>query len=222
MVVTLFADMVENNKLAQKEVGNILLEILRYLHTEGEFTLANSIWQSFRVDALLPPRKSNFDQSLSDSIELPDDVDSLMLRDDLIRDPWQLFQLERDSQESFYQVWLIDRIMRYGSVWVGSYLKRDCDREIVRSGLKASLPSSLAPSGSSLEIKTSFQGGEKTILMTQLAKQLLASVLRVVQIENSQDDESTASKKLNSGAYITFIWGVTQKVWTKEAEARRA
>lgn len=39
----LFAERVENKKLAHKLFGNILVEILRYLHREGEIALANSI-----------------------------------------------------------------------------------------------------------------------------------------------------------------------------------
>lgn len=46
-----------------------------------------------RVNVLLAPWKYDFDSNLSASIELPDNVGDLILREDLILKSWQLFQL---------------------------------------------------------------------------------------------------------------------------------
>lgn len=203
-----YAVTVDNDKPAQSIVGKILVGILRHLHAEGEIALANSIWHSIRVDELFKPGQ------IFSSNNLPDDVGDLLLRDDLIRNPWQLFQLDHDRHESYNQVWLVDRIMQYGSVWVGHYLKRDCDSENFKGETEVLLPSSIEQPESSQVLKMSF--GIQTILQIQFLKQLLASQFRTISGENDVD------VKLSSGVMVGLSYTMVTDIWSEEAEARRA
>lgn len=198
-----FADTVDNDRLAQKIFGDILIEILRHLHAEGEIALANSIWQSIRVDELFKPGP------ILSSNDLPDDVGDLIIRDELIQNPWQLFQLEHDRNGSYYQVWLIDRIMQYGSVWVGHYLKRDCDSENFKGKTEPLVPSSIETPESSQEV---VPYREKTILQKQFLKQIMASMLKPIKRDEIW----------GLGLLIGLICTSTTEVWSEEAEARRA
>lgn len=202
----LYANTVDNDKLARETVGNILVEILRHLHAEDEIALANSIWQSIRVDELFEPGSNH----------LPDDVGDLILRDDLIRTPWQLFQLEHDRHESYNQVWLIDRIMQYGSVWVGHYLKRDCDCENFKGKTEPLVPSSIEPPESSQEMETPFPYREETIIGRQFLKQLMVSLFK------SFGREHHFNGILNLGSLVGLSIVLSSEIWSEEAEARRA
>jgi hypothetical protein len=41
---------------------------------------------------------------------------------ELLKDPWHLFQLDRDRYDSFHQVWLMDRAVEHGFLWAGHYI----------------------------------------------------------------------------------------------------
>jgi len=96
-------------------IRHIIIGILRHLHDKGDRALANSIWHSLRHDAL--PDHENGEPK-----NLPDDVGDLLLAEELLRNPWLLIDLDCDRYDSFYQIWLLDRAIEEGFLWVGYYI----------------------------------------------------------------------------------------------------
>lgn len=129
-------DRVEPNPQARMTLGQIFLDTLRYLRGIGEESLANSIWCAIRTDSVIRKSSSSSEgQSLAEKFELPDSVDDLEKTGDILNDPWSLLSLDRNRDGSYYQLWIIERIMKNGLLWVGSYVKsnaRDTDAQAAR------------------------------------------------------------------------------------------
>ncbi|KAH9233533.1 hypothetical protein K456DRAFT_1909066 [Colletotrichum gloeosporioides 23] len=88
----------------------ILLELKA--HSDSDATgLANSIWQSVRVDMVDTARQ-----------DLPDEVnDALFNHPDVLQNPFETLKMDVDGIGGFRQTWFIDRIMRDGALWIGKY-----------------------------------------------------------------------------------------------------
>jgi hypothetical protein len=100
-------------------ISHIIFGILRYIRytlavsEEGELMkgLANSIWQSVRMDQV----PGSWDA-------LPDEVDdALFTHTDVMNRPFATLQLDETQEGTLAQVWFIDRIMQTGRLWCGTY-----------------------------------------------------------------------------------------------------
>lgn len=90
--------------------ATVVMSTLLHLYENEEVELAHSIWQSLRADGV------------SDGKQLPDQVGEWIKTDSRVQeDPWSLLQLDPNRDGSFNQVWLFDRIMTDGFIWVGQY-----------------------------------------------------------------------------------------------------
>jgi hypothetical protein len=209
------ADLVEHDKNAQSMIGNIFVDILRHLHGEGEVALANSLWHSVRVDAVGKMARLDFDHSLADSKDLPDEVGDLLSDAEVLRSPWQILQLDLDRHGSYHQVWLIDRIMQNGFLWTGNYIASFDDKSDEK-GKGKPVPLPRTP-GQDVSSRAEWIGGngQGGILNKQLTKQILASMFRT-QIDG-EDNEGA----VNLGALVTFCYVVKSGLWDEEGEARR-
>ncbi|KAM0286443.1 hypothetical protein ACHAQH_000869 [Verticillium albo-atrum] len=118
-MMTLTQSIMENDDMRIALTG-LLLNILLFLHREGESGrqplaqgVANSIWQSMRVDAL-PPGDNH----------LPDEVGPALFENSDMQTSADLI-LRLDAAQAwrgeFYESWLLDRIMMNGQLWVGRY-----------------------------------------------------------------------------------------------------
>lgn len=103
------ASYVLGSSIGRKFFSNVITSILQYLHQNGEWGLANSIWHSVRVDGI----RGN-DRELSDTVG-----DWLYTMPEVENDPWSLLQLDVSRENDFHQLWVVDRIMRDGYVWAG-------------------------------------------------------------------------------------------------------
>lgn len=114
------ANLVEKDNRARQVLISILFDILAFLHEEardGRQPLAqgaaNSIWHSIRVDALLRGGQP-----------LPDEVGpELFEHPDVLTRASETVRLDRSLQPNgdYYQVWLFDRIISKGQLWVGRF-----------------------------------------------------------------------------------------------------
>ncbi|EUC40536.1 hypothetical protein COCMIDRAFT_30544 [Bipolaris oryzae ATCC 44560] len=101
----------------QNLIARIIFDILRYTLTiteEGALArgLANSIWQSIRID-----------QVPGSEDPLPDEVgDALFSHVDVLTRPFATLQLEETLDKTFAQLWFVDRIMKTGKLWCGTYM----------------------------------------------------------------------------------------------------
>lgn len=95
---------------SRKFYATVIMSTLLHLYENNEVELAHSIWQSLRADAV------------SRDEDLPDQVGEWIKTDSRVReDPGSLLQLDPNRDGSFNQIWLFERIMTDGFVWVGQY-----------------------------------------------------------------------------------------------------
>ncbi|GAB7366289.1 hypothetical protein MBLNU230_g7846t1 [Neophaeotheca triangularis] len=105
----------EDEHARERALCNLLIDILGTIARLGYFSLADSIWMSTRKDAMpkIPgkPDADNF-------VDLPDTVwELLYLRLDSKSE--HIFQFDWKDAGSFYQAWIIDRVMSEGYLWYG-------------------------------------------------------------------------------------------------------
>ncbi|CAH0031117.1 unnamed protein product [Clonostachys rhizophaga] len=118
VIPSLLAERVENEPLKQHSIGRIFFGILRCLLDQADsdpnaIGVANSIWQSMRVDSLDGENKHP---------DLPDEVsEALFSHPDVVAHPFDTLQFDRSPDGQYHQVWLFDRIMSLGFLWVGRY-----------------------------------------------------------------------------------------------------
>ncbi|CAH0050470.1 unnamed protein product [Clonostachys solani] len=118
VIPSLLAERVENEPLKQHSIGRIFFGILRCLWDQADsdpnaLGVANSIWQSMRVDTLDGHNKHP---------NLPDEVsEALFSHADVVAHPFNTLQFDRSPDGQYHQVWLFDRIMSLGFLWVGRY-----------------------------------------------------------------------------------------------------
>lgn len=118
------ADRVEKDPTLQHMISQIFIHILTHLYFGGELALANSIWFSIRA-AAIPVASDVRSDGSQDSKGLPDDVCELLklLNDKVIPNRWMILQLDRSNSGTFHQVWIIERIMKCGTLWAGNYTR---------------------------------------------------------------------------------------------------
>jgi hypothetical protein len=208
------ADRVERDPGAQIMIGQIFVDILRYLYNSGEVALANSLWHSVRLDAVNKEKKPEFDHSHSKAKDLPDDVGDLLSDRETISDPWRMLQLDRNRRGTFNQVWVIDRIMRDGYLHVGHYVRSS--KIAVEDKTELVMSQGAAGSSSGPQDEDSPKIERKGLLQDQLMKQLMASMFRA-----RHDKEEGSHIRVTLGATVNFAYLLSAKLWSSEAEARR-
>ncbi|VUC27796.1 unnamed protein product [Clonostachys rosea] len=118
VIPRLLAERVENEPLKRLTIGRIFFDILCTLYEQASSNanalgVANSIWQSMRVDTLDGENRQP---------DLPDEVtEALFSHPDVIARPFDTLQFDRSPDGQYHQVWLFDRIMSLGFLWVGRY-----------------------------------------------------------------------------------------------------
>lgn len=115
----LLAKRIQTEPPRQDCLGRIFFDILRCLINQAEIDpkaigVANSIWQSMRVD------------ELKEDSPLPDEVsDELFNHPDVISRPFETLKFDESPDLQYSQVWLFDRVMSDGYLWVGRYKRSD-------------------------------------------------------------------------------------------------
>ncbi|KAH7163367.1 hypothetical protein B0J13DRAFT_669952 [Dactylonectria estremocensis] len=211
---------VDSTLVMQKLIAQIFFDILKFLVSMAgkdsrAIGVANSIWQSMRVDSLHTNGNDYGDEDLE---TLPDEVsEELFTHPDVVNDPFKTLRFDKARDGEYHQVWLFDRIMTHGSLWVGSYRRgyeMDSLVEILKQGSKHF---------ASKEIKT-FRHRPKrpSVLKRQLGRQLDASLYRdklLLQLEKSGDEiDPCLTSGVGAGISEVFRNGI----WTPEAEDGRA
>lgn len=195
------ANRIQSEPAMQEALGEIIFAILRYLVDINERGLASSIWQSVRVDA-----------RDRDDLNLPDDAgDALFALLDESKDPWSFLSLSRSVDGSFNELWFVDRIMRDGHIWAGSYVRSrnpnvnpEGEEERVRLG-----------KGKHKDRARKQQG---SILDRQLTRKILAITL---QSARHSDDVVDDEHPIDRGSMINFMIATATTTWTVEAEDKR-
>lgn len=193
------ANRIQSEPAMQKALGEIIFAIMRYLVGINELGLATSIWQSIRVDA-----------RDKDDLNLPDEAgDALFALLDDSKDPWAFLNLSRSIDGSFNELWLVERVMRDGHIWAGSYVRSryptvnpEGEEERVRLGKGKDKDRPLMQ--------------QRSILDRQLTRKILAITMQSTR-NNEMDDEHA----MDRGSMIWFMEITATTVWTVEAEDKR-
>lgn len=133
--LVLLSERMETIPHYQDIFAKIVFGILRFLLSLADTDpraggVANSIWQSMRVDVVSEEHP-----------ELPDQVCEALFQHPAVRQtPFQTILLDKTRDGTYHQIWLIDRIMRHGNLYVGSYVPEPKVREFM-GGESISLPS---------------------------------------------------------------------------------
>lgn len=175
----------EADPAAKRSLAGIILYILAYLHKlarqDPQATgVANSIWQSLRVDYTKEGKVG--------SNELPDVVcDELFTHIDILLDSSSTLHLHWGSGNAYLQLWFIDRIMQRGTLWIGRYQRvRDTSKlpNTQSSSSKGKEPDresnrkyeiSNDPEGSASAVSTQMNSGStESILQRQGTRRMFA------------------------------------------------
>lgn len=133
----------QSNPLVRTGIATIFFAILRYLHELNETALADSIWHSIRAKKTRNKHKDK--ESFSD---LPDNVSQDLFDHPTVRaSPWDAIQLLADPFGGTYQhLWIIERIISHGSLWVGGWVPSTALGNVVNVEANTSeVPSEVAP-----------------------------------------------------------------------------
>lgn len=149
------ASIVNDVPKAQRIIARIIFSVLQFLlQTENDDRarpIANSIWHSVRAT------------SINDHAELPDEVgDWLYSHPMILDDPFSMLQLDIGPNGGFAQMWLLERIMTDGHLWVGNYVAIDKygnedekeDPEEVEEKTKERSPEPLSSNGTISEVRS--------------------------------------------------------------------
>ena len=190
-------------------IGNIFFDLLRYLLSQDETALANSIWQSIRIDAIK-------DQDA----ELPDFVDDSWLSE-YKDDQWRMLQLDIDQRGTFNQMWLIHRIMKTGGLWAGRYIKNTTNKSDEKGkGSQQVKTMEVSVSDTSEEIP---EKADKVTRKGLLSEQLYEQTAVLLFKTQLGDWGETIGYDLviNVGALVTTLTMFSNNSMGDEAEARR-
>jgi hypothetical protein len=181
----------------QELVGHLLIDILQHLHAINEKSLANSVWQSIRVDALRSAPNSSediTDTHKNDDYWLPDDVTELLANEKLCTNLWPALQFDQIHDGNISQFWLIDRIMQHGSIWAGNY--------IIPSQPARTHPTTSPTAPTSPNPETSNDQNRGSILQTQLTRQLLA--MKAHEVTAADPDRKPEDVTIMVAAFLTL------------------
>ncbi|KAF7561815.1 hypothetical protein G7046_g2329 [Stylonectria norvegica] len=205
----LFAQRVEAEPIIQRLLSGIFFDILRFLYTQSEtesraIALANSIWQSIRVDAVHAER------------DLPDEVgEALFNHPDVVDTPFQTLQLDKTRDGQYLQVWLIDRIMSNGSLWTARYISGPKPSQETPPGLLTTLRESRnVPQMPKMWKK------KPTVLQRQLHRQVISSfaVAGLFGNSNIMGEDVDIGENITPGTFANVFQLLEAKSWSAEAE----
>ncbi|USP80389.1 hypothetical protein yc1106_07663 [Curvularia clavata] len=193
----------------QNLLAQIIFDILRYTLTVSEEKalargLATSIWQSVRTD-----------QVPGSDDPLPDEVsDALFSHIDVLKRPFATLQLEETLDNTFAQLWFVDRIMETGRLWCGTYIPPD--------GKDGTAPHISSGSESTTEINSGVGNefgklpAEKSdsIIYKQIRRQCLAQLVQATP----KADELT-DMRWPTGTLVEVL--SNRDYWSTRGEERR-
>ncbi|KAJ8113740.1 hypothetical protein OPT61_g4192 [Boeremia exigua] len=202
---------VQNDPQFRGIVAKVIFGILRFLldlsgsnwYAQG---LADSIWQSVRVD------------QVGDSA-LPDQVTSdLFSHEDVRSQPFDTLQLDMTQDDRLAQLWFVERIMRYGSLWCGRYNRTEraypdhCYASESHQEASESDPSSSSrvPQTKKGPLRTS-QG--ETILWKQIRRAVFIGQMSTVLADSTDG--------LDAQSLHNFAENLYYDDWSVSAENRR-
>ncbi|KAL3297432.1 putative heterokaryon incompatibility [Colletotrichum asianum] len=221
----------EADPAAKRKLAGIIIYILAYLHKlarqDPQATgVANSIWQSLRVDYTKEGKVG--------SNELPDVVcDELFTHIDVLLDSSSTLQLHRGSGNAYLQLWFIDRIMQRGTLWIGRYQRvrdtsklpntqssssrgKEPDRELNK---KDEISNDPQGSASAVSAQIS-RGATESILQRQGTRRMFARLADRALFES--DNKEPTSILVNIGSLYYFADAAHRGTWDAEADEARA
>ncbi|KAI0516708.1 hypothetical protein F5B22DRAFT_636278 [Xylaria bambusicola] len=200
----------------QRIVSEIVFAILRFLYNMGESDsracgLANSIWQSLRVDVV------NGRDDLLDVVS-----EELLEYLEVIAAPFKTLKLDVDRNGQYSQLWFVDRIMRHGKVWIGRYKKcpsfkplggnmRRAESSTDTKGKQPMAKAQHAKEGSSNHERLS-----TSILRRQLRRTMYANL-----ISSRMPGALQEAPQVTAGTMSTFAEVMTTGIWEAAAEEAR-
>jgi hypothetical protein len=204
-------------------IARIIFDTLRYTLSLSDDVqcaqgLANSIWQSVRIDQV--PGSEEL---------LPDEVnDNLFSHRDVLIHPFATLQLDETADGNLAQLWFVDRIMEKGRLWCGHYQRSgrqlgnssrlsshaDSPQERPSIDLKMESFPSASHSSHSSQTDSKLQGPEtKSIISRQISRQMIAMVAQ------SGPSGSINTKYRYAMATLTDV--ASTNYWSEDAEKRR-
>lgn len=225
----LIPDRVQASPEMQGIIATIFFDVLRFLFFQRDVDpraigVANSIWQSMRVDAA----PSHYDDVLPDEVS-----EALFNHPNVVETPFKTLQWDKAPGDQYSQVWLIDRIMLNGTLWVGRYV-RSYTRWAVASRPNTPPPSQVLEENSAsmtLEMGESSRSRtsqntlsakpKRTILDRQVSRQLLANVFKH-RLHEPAAPKKHSSAVLSVGSVVEFSECAGYGTWTLKEEDRRA
>ncbi|EXF75361.1 hypothetical protein CFIO01_02948 [Colletotrichum fioriniae PJ7] len=230
----LLANRLEFSPPRQVLFGEIFFGILRFLHGKAAIDpraqgVANSIWQSVRVDAVhddFPP--------------LPDEVsDGLFEHPAVQRNAFRTIALDRTRTGEYYQTWFIDRIMMHGNLFVGSYVPEPRDDKFTgKQSTASSVEANQEHQHDSLENDELFKRAKRfgingvkcCIMHRQFHRAMATYIFAADEIHHYSRLQTEAEKKsrpggfhlqLTPGTMVSFLESMAT-VQNPEEETRRA
>ncbi|KAH0441426.1 hypothetical protein CcaCcLH18_01989 [Colletotrichum camelliae] len=244
----------EADPVAKRKLAGIIFFILASLHklsfrNSQAAGVANSIWQSLRVD-----------YTKTGSSELPDTVcDELFTHKDVLLDSSSTIQLHKGPGKSYLQLWFIDRIMQHGTLWVGRYeqvlshlpsgdssslsdpessstREQDIDRELeeneeneeneeISDSLQSSA-STASTEANSAAMPNILQRQRVRYMISRMADRAFMSDAEEATLSSeeakSSPEEATSSAWLNIGSMAYFGEFASRDIWTAQADEARA
>lgn len=212
------ADRVEAVPEMQRIVAEIFFAILRYLNnlsTPQSSGVANSIWQSIRVDIVDKPRSK-------EKKALPDFVgEELFNHPDVLQTPFETLQLDKDRGGVYHQTWIIDRIMQHGELWIGKYNRAGTIP--LRSDGNRSRPSDESQhSEKGTGPEKNFESKlPDNIIQRQLSRRFLATLFSSGLDGMSDDTSESHAAKFNASSLAWYGEILERGLFTQEAEETR-
>ncbi|KAH7258787.1 hypothetical protein B0J15DRAFT_466037 [Fusarium solani] len=188
------AERVEAEPEKQRCIGRIFFDFLRCLLSQQDtmpsaIRTANSIWQSMRID------------ELEDSPPLLDEVTEVLFdHPDVVSRPFETLQLDKGPNMQYHQVWLFDRIMPDGYLWVGRYQRSTNPITMMED------PDSDDPDSSNAEAREDQHKGPDSILGRQLSRQVMGFIAQDNIISSYLEGGlQRGFPIINSGSMMAFL-----------------
>ncbi|KAM5359283.1 hypothetical protein ACJZ2D_014584 [Fusarium nematophilum] len=196
----------------QRIIAEIFFDILRFLVSKASndqraIGLANSIWQSMRVDAV----QTNSDQPSEDVETLPDEVgESLFIHPDVCDNPFRTLRFDKTPTGEYRQAWLFERILSKGTLWVGRYQRG---------------PDIKGPLGDMVEDERFFptrsRARRRPILHRQLGRQTDAAMFKGALLQKLEHEREEEDPRITTGAGVGLAEVFRDGLWTPQAEDER-
>lgn len=190
--------LLEHNTAQQKDLGDMIFDVIRYLYgisKEGNsepssyaLSLANGIWHSVRT-------------TVEPMAALPDFVgDWLYHHEGLVRNSYEMLDINATPDGNSAQLWFLERIMRDGFLWVGRYVAAPAPDNL--NNHTAALPG------------TPVSTTRVSVTRRQIARNKLISMTRPLYSGNRQGVDERKRAALSEISYY--------QEWSDENEDRRS